>query len=501
MKFKLNNNDIYLFLIFILISFSLFFKIYFNSHGYLSNDSTNYLAAASSFLNGNFFYSFYEFGNNLEKKYFSNWPVGYPLLISLISLIFNCNVFIASKILNIFFILCIILTFRYYFPKNSVLLSSVFFFSSYIEIFSFSWSEVPFTFFLLVFAINIHYLLIKNNINFFFIVLFLSICLFTTRYIGLFTVAIFFYFLIYFILFKIKKNILTFFFLILFNSIFILLYFYNNYLLTGLIAGIPRGFAPEGNLELLSKLILTLLSELTIPIYHDRLNFLLPILIFQILIILFFYKLNIFKIFSFINSKYKYLFKLFLVKDIYSKQYNVIGFVGLSYLVSIIFVRWIFYFNEYSFRLFGPGTFLIFVWLVLYIDKNLDELSYEKFKKIILILSFTSFILYVPIKTYSRFENSYLLTVSDTIDYYNQIPDFSILIYEKNKHLKYLRPKIQPKKPFKNEDFDSFLKRLVNNNPKIYIDISKEDMTSGFYEKYLQLEPVTDNIFYVTKIK
>ena len=66
--------------------------------------------------------------------------------------------------------------------------------------------------------------------------------------------------------------------------------------------------------------------------------------------------------------------------------------VGVSYLLSIITIRWIFYFNEYSFRLLEPGSFLLFAALINYFENGSDKKLFEILKKIILILSIVSFL-------------------------------------------------------------------------------------------------------------
>ncbi len=502
MYLKINRNDFYLILIFIILTLSLLLKIFFDENGYLSNDSTNYLSASKSFLNGHYFFTFYEFGNNLELKFFSNWPVGYSLLISIVSFLTNTSVFFASKIVNFICIFFIIFIFRSYFNQSSLILSSIFFFSANLEIFSFSWSEGPFILFLILFSLYLHkFLFINDNYKTLLILSILSISLFLIRYIGLFTLFIYIFFFIYSYLFKIKVSKSKLVILFFINFFFITLYFYNNYLLTSYIAGIPRGFAPETNLELLKKLILTLLSEITIPTYHERITFLIPLLSIQILLIIFYFRENIFNFSNYQKINIYDLIQSLFLKNIFQKNYNIIGFVGISYILSIIFVRWIFYFNEYSFRLLGPGTFLIFIWLIIFLKEKLSISNYKNFSNIFFILLIISFILYVPIKTYLRFEKTYFETINETLNYYNEISDLNIIVNEKSKHIKYLRPNLQFKKPFLNENYNSFLERINNNNPTIYIDISFTDKDINFYEKYFKLQKINKEIYKVIKIK
>jgi len=503
-EFKLEKNDAYLLFIFLLVSISIFFKVYFNHTGYLSNDSTNYLLAAQSFLNGDYFYVFYEFGNSGEKRFFSAWPIGYPFIISALSYLFNCSVFLASKIANIIFILGCIIIFRINFKLTSSIIALFFLSSSYLELYSYSWSETGFIFFLLLFSINLYYFLfLEDNLKYLLLIIISSICLFLLRYIGLFTIGILIFFIIYSLLFSLPKiKIKILFFLTLLNILFVLLYFYYNYRQTGLISGIPRGLAPETNFELLKILCLKLISEITIPVYHSKLKFLIPLFFIQLSLVYIFFGNSIINVYYFLKKNCINLFLLFFVKNIFVKKYNVIGFIGLSYLGCIILIRWIFYFNEYSFRLLGPGTFLIYIWLVTFLHDRCSQKDFRKFSILMVILSLISFTLYVPLKTYLRFEQTYNETIKEVKNYYKNVEDYSILIHEKNKHMKYLRPKIQTKKPSNNEDYNSFINRIKSNeNTNIYIDLSEEEFNSGIFQSYFVLENYDKSIFKVLEIK
>ena len=58
----------------------------------------------------------------------------------------------------------------------------------------------------------------------------------------------------------------------------------------------------------------------------------------------------------------EYLFEKNHLKKLSYFSIEFVFFItGASYLLGMIIIRWIFYFDEYSFRILGPGTFLIFV--------------------------------------------------------------------------------------------------------------------------------------------
>ena len=124
------KEDLFLFVVFIIITLAIIFKSYFNFHGYVSPDSGHYLALAEHLKNGDgFLISAYEFGGE-KNEFFAIWPVGYPVLITVVSILTSTSVFWASKILNIILIGFLFLLFRSLFKNNAYIYSLIFFFSS-----------------------------------------------------------------------------------------------------------------------------------------------------------------------------------------------------------------------------------------------------------------------------------------------------------------------------------------------------------------------------------
>ena len=460
------RNNFILFVVFLIVVLSISVKIIFNESGYLSNDSTNYLFLAENIVNGHGYYTHTEDGIDGSRRLFSSWPIGYPTLISIVSVVTGLSVFISSKVLNIVFIGSTLLLFKKISPVNAWVYALIFLFSSYLEIYSFTWSETGFIFGLVLFSYYL-YRFINDNTNIYFVscILLLSVLfLFLIRYIGALTIGVLGLTWIY-LLFsnrESRKKLIIISVLIVFNISIVIGYLYFNYVETGLTSGRARVLAPESNYILFVTLVKALLAELSIITYHPRTSFIVPALLFQFLLV------------SFYFYKKKFTYNSSNSPSEFVSLYKVLALVGVCYLLCIIAIRWVFYFNEYSFRLLGPGSFLLFVALINYIENGSNKNLFEVFKKIILILSGISFFLYVPLKTYVRYEPSYQETLKVFDLKYNQIPVGSVLAFETSKHIKYYRNDIIVKKPLFEESVDDFYNRVnPEKNKKVFMEISK----------------------------
>jgi len=463
---KIEKSWALLSLIFLVVVLSVFIKVIFNESGYLSNDSTNYLFLAKNLTDGHGFYVRLESGGEDMRGLFSSWPVGYPYLIAVISKISGLSVFMSSKILNVIFIGFVFVVFRKLFAADAWVYALIFLFSSYLEIYSFTWSEAGFIFGLVLFSYSLYEFLGKKT-NLYFsslLILFSVFLLFLIRYMGAFTVGVLGLLLVYLVVYKRyeRERIVLISFLIAFNIMFVIWYLYFNYLETGLLSGRERFFAPESNYELLLSLIKAILAEISVPVYHPRPSFVIPSLFIQVLLAAYFlYK----------NRGVKCLGEVSSLE--YFSVSRVFFIVGVLYLFCIVSIRWIFYFNEYSFRLLGPGTFLMFVSAISYLSVNLTKSCFDDFKKIIVVLSLISFFLYVPVKTYFRFQQSYDHTLYTLSKKYEHLPIGSILAFEQNKHLKYVRSDLIIKKPSSSEKLFEFYNRVNERKVRrVFVEVS-----------------------------
>ena len=476
------KEDLFLFVVFIIITLAIIFKSYFNFHGYISPDSGHYLALAEHLKNGDgFLISAYEFGGE-KNEFFAIWPVGYPVLITVVSILTSTSVFWASKILNIILIGFLFLLFRSLFKNNAYIYSLIFFFSSYLEVVSFTWSENLFLFSMIFFGYSINTLITstKSLQTSFVLILLSSVLLFLARYIGIFSLGVLFWIYIYFSYFNIDKkkaNVILFVFL--FNTFFIFLYLYNNYLQTEFIVGYDRPHSPESNIELIKMLLGALFAELLIPVHTIQsveskyLSYI--FMTFQFLIVFFIF----FKYWKLINN--------FLKKKKIPILSVVFSLIGFTYLIFMIISRWNLDMDSFDYRYLSPGMLMLYIAFISYIFQT----NSRKIKKIFLIfflpLTIISLILNFPIKVifqYSKNQLTYNEHKDNIINEYSIVEKNSITVFSKNGHLRYLRVDLERRNPQQYEKWKNFLNRIDQNETKrIYLKTpSTEIINSKYYD-------------------
>lgn len=390
---KITKTDYYLILMFVLLLISIIVKFYFNSSGYLSPDSTNYLLLAQNLLDNN---SFYISNPDVKIEPFTIWPVGYSVLIFLIAKLTGFSVFLASKCINIAVIILFISLFKKEFKENAYLYVLVFFFASFIQIYSYSWSESFFIFCVFWFSKSIYSLIINIHLTsrIYISILFSSLLMFLFRYIGSFSFGIIGLLGLYFLFIKkeMGKSILLL-MIAVFNISFMFAYLYNNYLETGYYTGIAREFESQSSIELIMMLVKSIVSIVIVysnhVIWKDVAFPLFQVLIIFILVVK--YRENIFKN-NAVRSKLVFSFVFFII--------------GILYLISIALLSCAAYVEELNYRLLAPGSFLIFMALINYFENNLLPRYFKIFKIILVSISFYSWCVNVPYQVFKDIENS-----------------------------------------------------------------------------------------------
>ncbi len=482
---RLYREDRYLVVIFIAISFAIVIKSYFDINGYLSNDSMSYLQCVQALSNGNG-YNILVNNRGVDRELFAVWPIGYPSMVFLIYKITPLSIFWASKLLNISLLAIIFSLFRAIFKRDSYLYASIFLFASYIEMFSYTWSEPLFVTLLLIFSTTFYLFILepksKKKLFLLYLALFLSsLALFLTRYIGAFSFGLIGLLGLYY--FFIKRDRLkssTLISIALVNIIIMALYLYNNYLQTGFPTGMPRISSPESYLYLLIFLIKAFIAEVLIAIEEiTPENLKISIIIFMIQ----------FTIFTLSLWRYR---KYLKIENKISRRDRLLPIIfttiGSTYLFFIIYMRWVTQFDLYNYRLLAPATLLIFISLLFYIKKTMSREFFGIFKKIMLSLIVLSYILSVPYKVFSSKQN-YYKSVAKIEDRYRDIKDGSIVIFAPN-HLAYIYPNISIKKPYNlpydpyKEKWSDFISRVKSQNQSdIYLHIPIEVLSTENYDK------------------
>ena len=487
---KLKDKDLFCVLVFFAMAIAIYSKSYFNFHGNLSADSMRYLEISQNLVDGNgFLYtSDHQSATAMPsaRVFPATWPLAYPICIFLISKITGVTVFWSSKLLGILMIGLIIVLFRILFQEKAYVYSLIFLFSSFLEIFSYTWSEGLFIFFLVLFSMSIYRLLLyQNNLLLIsFSLLSSSLIMFLTRYIGAFSLIIMGLLGIYLLL--IKKDLLRSSLLIsvtIISFIIMIAYLYNNYLLTGLITGRQRFIEPEPIIHYLFTTLWVLTTEINILSINTGVKGPILLLLQFIIIgfIVFKNKKIIFDKNNYINNKNELLCPL------------VFSLIGLFYLFVIISIRFLgFRIDALGFRLLAPGTLLLFIALIKYIDIRSKKIIFHIFIKALFILTLCSWIICVPMKIIKNYNNTnYLDTVNRINTKYANVTNNSIVVFGE-RDLKYLRPNIEIRNPISSinpderESWSNFIKRINILNKNIYLVIPPENFSLNNFDESIR---------------
>ena len=482
-NFKMYRQDWYLLIIFIMMAIAIVVKSYFNPDGYLSPDSTNYLKLAENLIEGKGYYVSAYGTTGQDREFFAVWPVGYPTLIFLTAKLTGLSVFLASKFLNIILIGVILGIFRFLFKHNAYVYGLIFLFSAYIEIFSYTWSETLFITALVWFATSI-YLFIKNPKRvtlLYFSIMMASLLLFMSRYIGAFSFGLIGLLGLYYGL--VKKDRIKAMALIgiaLVNIGIMILYLYHNYTETGFPTGMKRIPSPETNLQLFYMLLKALISEILIPIPSMSIK---AIIIFAVQI----------PIFGFLLWKYRN--SMLATNSSANQQFNTLSFVfaaiGVVYLFFIILMRWMTQFDGFSYRLLAPGSFLLFVGIIFFIQQRGTKQFFNAFKVFLLLFAVLSYLLNVSYKVWvsSTHNSTYFQTIETLKEKYVDVEKDSIVVFAPT-HIKYLYMNMQSRTPYYlpyhpyKEKWSDFMKRIDPEHKKnIYLSTPEKELPSEKFDQ------------------
>ncbi|CAN5345102.1 hypothetical protein BH23BAC1_BH23BAC1_50820 [soil metagenome] len=199
-------TDLKLIFLYMTICLTLVIRIYAESTGYISLDSRYYLEVSQNILEGKGPYITWnvpadEDKNQENQVLYIAWPLGYPLLISMVSKITGLGVFWSSKVVNMLSLGLIFLLLRIYYPRAAFACALYFCSFAMLENFSYTWSEGPFLLFVLIFCIALERYLAQSSRSALLMVVASAICMFLMRYVGLisafFTGLVNLYFLLY----------------------------------------------------------------------------------------------------------------------------------------------------------------------------------------------------------------------------------------------------------------------------------------------------------------
>lgn len=336
-----------LLLLYVLLAAIILFRINAEATGYTTPDSEAYLGLAQNILDGHGFYVLKEDGT---RGYFSTWPIGYPVLIYLISSVLPLNVFWASKVLNLVLLGLGFLLFRRLNRRYAFVIASVYGAYTFLDIYSFTWSEAPFLLGLLCLCVVSAQTLQHAQAKHFLLLFLVCAFLFLMRYVGAFSFGVPALLGICFYLKGDKRAAAKLLFTSILLSILASTYLYLNYRLSGFTTGFDcLEAATEPTRTFVGMMIEGLLNELLL-IRKYRLGNQPDYLLYMAV------ALQILAMAA-ILMKVKKLQRL----DLFSQSCL---FVAFLYFLAIVLLRGISHFDDLDYRLLAPSSFLFWISLI-----------------------------------------------------------------------------------------------------------------------------------------
>ena len=466
-KSKFNHLEKYFFISsFVILAFSVLINSYVDSNGFLTTDSTHLLKLAQSFSNDGTLYV-YSWTNSGEINFFSMWPLGYPLLISLISKITMLDVFWSSKLTNILSVSFVFYMIYKNTPSGFSLIGLMLLTGSFINIFSFTLTENLFMVGLIAYSYATHNETIDSSKKNILLSLGSFIIAFSSRYIGGYLII----FNLFLIIksFRDKKIVPRNLILLLIGSItYMFGYLYMNKNFSGFLTYPHAYITFESSSEIIIHFTKKILEELNLVMASVRFKDYPYLSIISSIASLFFIYLS--TIFCIKNK----------AKDIrLNKLANNFIYLALFYLIIVLLWRLTIWFSPFSYRILFPASILLLIGFG-YKILSRTEVNLKKIKGIFLsiimvsLLSIGYNIIYKPLSFKGI---PYPSNISQIKAKYSSIEKGSAIIFGE-RHLDYLRIDLIPLKPYylplfkETESLSQFNERISKFN-NIYMNFPK----------------------------
>jgi len=453
----------------ILIAIALGNYAYYQHYsGHLTWDSAHYLELAQSIADGKGTQTYTEFIYPIEReRHVTLWPVAYPGLLAIFKLILpSISIDIVSKILNVFLAFLLVLLFRWYYKRQATpfyfLLLNAIVFLVYTHTLSESLFIPAGLLYVMSFqAFGEHRI---SGSRFLFLSFISFAILFSTRYAGLFLLAVPVFIQLKSLLQKNNlKPFINYAFLV--NIVSALLYMSFNYWLDGNLTGPERppnrlGIDEIGVqfLQVLPSIFHFVYAELTYALSWD----------------LYFNSLGLFLFFIFLGKK----LNKYLKKEEVSFKLNYYFVAGIAYLAGLFIYKLFIDIDKFNFRLIAPAVFFLWCGLVHHILVN-----YKKSMLMAMVLSYMAIISigynlwYLGLE--KKAEANYEKEKHDLLAKTDHLPE-QFLLFNGDFRLFYLRPGSAVFEP--NDDF------IYINGP---LNFEKLGRHTAFYQgrRFWQIPP------------
>ena len=428
-----------------MLSLSVYLIIYEIYYAYCENifispDSGNYLREATALVNG---YGFNVSGPAGTFSWFSNWPIGYPCLIALVALLTGQNVYLSSKILSILLVIAGMLFFYKCFKKKAWIFCLIYCNIGFLDIYKYTWSENPFILCFILYTFLLAEIITNKNpqkkkYTYLMICSFLT---FLMRYFGGITVIITALVIVgYILLFfcfreyhtaTVKDKIIKLIVTNILSSILMIGYWAINKIKTGRISGVDRLKWTDDYLELTENLYSALKTE-----------------------VLNASRISSFKTIDSMDTGMLAVIMLFISLSITGLMFNQIKkgidykviciAAGIVYYLLFIVVRYYSYMDLFGYRFFVPGTMLIMIGLLGFIEEKLESLAPQICIFATALLIPLIFSLFSQVFVYNTSSTAYASVKKEILSELEEVPTQSVLpAYDENIYITYvMRPDI-----------------------------------------------------------
>ena len=365
-------------LIYFCVATAVILRILATPNGYTTGDSLAYLEQANEIKQS------WDAGNySIEKNGFITWPLGYPTLIAMTSQTLRISPLVASKIVNLIFLAMTFVLFAYWF-KDKAWFPALFFFSyGSLEIYSHTWSEAPFLFFLFFLVYWVQKESEGTTPRLLFLYLFLGLSgLFLLRYVGiiyLIPIGLLATLRLYQRRFDAFRHYTV---ALLLSATMIGFYMAHNLQSTGFYFDPEASnFTPDPVFIFLQKLSIGLANELTLARNHFYTVDYLYWVFLALEVTLFLWLL-----------KYRKLIKRPLIRF----QSDIAICFGLFYLIAIIVLSRLVAFDDFDYRILAPFSFLVLISLFHALRQPAQQSFFKKSVKLITGFMILSLIINLP---------------------------------------------------------------------------------------------------------
>ncbi|MFD2203189.1 hypothetical protein [Shivajiella indica] len=366
-----------LLILFLSLLLSIILRVNAEATNYQSPDSFFYLKVAENILKGKGFAGPTSFPFNQEsvESYFAIWPAGYPCLIALFGLVIP-NLLWASKAVNLFFLGASFVLLYIQYKQSAIWASFAYFSYGLTEVYSYTWSEGPFLFFVLLLFYGLNQEQEKKQL--FHVGLSLT-CLFLLRYAGI----IFWLFILGYMIYQYTRKeyvdarrLLV---SLMISGLFIVGYLAINYIKTGFMTGAERVYIgleswTDFTYYLFRGLLNVFAFARNLWFVGNKDSFAIGLLLLQILVIIFVYR---------------------GVKFNLDLGQRLMVFSAGFYFVMIIILRSISPFDSFNYRILSPVSLILFIVFFQSILKNIEGKKYQKLALYSFV--FISFLINLPV--------------------------------------------------------------------------------------------------------